>query len=139
MWHEDYAQAWPTVGNLAADVTPEANWLEVSNLLSPLEGQHLAPFQVGQMLAIDAEWFSLERIDSENQRLYLIRGIHGTVAESHVSGSPIAAYQAPDHLRMLSCRWAAKLHQASSNGNESKVLAELKKEIEGMQRHRFSL
>jgi hypothetical protein len=77
-----------------------------------LDGLMEAPrFQVGQMLAIDAEYLRVMRVNTALNRLYAQRGVGGTESASHLHFTTISVYQPPRDVRDLTTRWAAYLYK----------------------------
>ncbi len=103
-YHPQWADAWESSGDsvqespLAADdatitVTDAAN------------------FQVGHLLRIGDEYIRVLGVDRPANVLTVARGVQGTSAAEHSSGTGIDLYQPPADVKQLCLQWACWLYQ----------------------------
>jgi hypothetical protein len=112
-WHDDWTQAWRSSSDSVADDPLSSTTITVSvQDADGLDGEFEAPrFQVGQLLAIEAEYLRVIRVDTTLNRLYTQRGVGGTESVSHLHFTNILVYQPPRDVHDLTTRWAAYLYK----------------------------
>lgn len=115
-WHDEWARAWHSSADTVADDPLSSTSVVVSvEDADGLDGTFQAPrFQVGQLLAIGAEYLRVMRVDTALNHLYTQRGVAGTQNAVHPHFSPILVYQPPSDVRDLAVRWAAYLYKQGS-------------------------
>lgn len=107
-WHDRWTEAWRASGESlrGAALDAAADAISVSDVAgSSLDGRG-PRFQVGQLLRIDNEYLRVTAIDSENNRLSVLRGVQGAAAAAHRPGASIDAYTSALAIRDLTLRFA---------------------------------
>jgi len=106
-WHDRWTEAWRASGESLRGPTLDAAADAVAVSDAAGSSQDGRPrFQVGQLLRIDDEYLRVTAIDSENNRLSVLRGVQGTAAAAHRPGASIDAYTPALAIRDLTLRFA---------------------------------
>lgn len=109
-YHPDWTNAFLTSGDTVQN-SPLSN-TATSLSVNDVTGGGLRPrFQAGQLLRIGAEYLRVLATNSGSNTLTVRRGVRGTSAAEHASGTAIDIYQVPADVTLLCVRWAAWLYR----------------------------
>ncbi len=113
-WHDAWSEAWQPSGDAVQDdpLSAGSSLIAVSDADGAGRTAELSPrFQRGQLLRLDDEYAHVTAVDAQADTISVIRGVRGTLAESHPAGTAIAVYVPPEDVVALCLRWAAWLYQ----------------------------
>ena len=115
-WHDRWRDAWRHSGDaLQGEGLAKTAESLLVNDVAGADPNGLSPrFQVGQLLRVDSEYLRLIAIDSALNQLTVLRGVNGSIATAHASGTAIEAYAPPAAIRELCLRYASLILGAGS-------------------------
>ncbi len=108
-WHDRWDQAWRDSRDRLPEggISAAASHFTVTDSDGP-DAEALRPrFHVGHLLRIGGEYLRVIAIDAASNRLAVLRGAQGTVAQTHASGAKIETYAPAAGIRDLTLRFAA--------------------------------
>jgi len=111
-YHPNWNVAWSNSGDTVLNnpLTAVATTITVNDV-DALNSEGAPRFQVGQIVRIDDEYVRVLATDSALNHLTVSRGINGTTAASHTSGTVLEIYQPPLDVVTLCLRWAMWLYK----------------------------
>lgn len=107
-WHDRWSAAWRDSGDQVSEhaLSASATLIGVSDSAGADEDGGRPRFHVGHLLRIDGEYLRVTAIDSETNRLTVLRGVAGTRATAHLRGAKIETYAPAPAIRDLAVRYA---------------------------------
>jgi len=113
-WHDRWSQAWRDSKDTVQDdpLSDSATSITVTDA-DGSDGDGFNPrFEVGQLLRIESEFVRVLAVDTDNNQLTVLRGVHGTSASEHIQGAVIYTYQPVPAIRDLCVRYAELLFKS---------------------------
>lgn len=103
-YHPQWADAWDASG----DSVQETPLAAEDATITVADAGH---FHAGHLLRIGSEYIRVLGSDSTANVLTVARGVQGTTAAEHSSGSTIDVYRPPADVKQLCLQWARWLYQ----------------------------
>ena len=107
-WHDRWLAAWRDSRDQVSEnaLSASATLIGVADSAGADEDGGRPRFHVGHLLRIDGEYLRVTAIDSETNRLTVLRGVAGTRATAHLRGAKIETYAPAPAIRDLCVRYA---------------------------------
>ncbi len=125
-YHPNWSDAWDSSGDTVQESPLAADDVTITVA-------DAGNFQVGHLLRIGSEYLRVLGIDSENHVLTVARGVQGTSAAEHTSGSAIDFYQPPADVKQLCLQWARWLYK-EADSEPGQIPALLLDSLDGLRR-----
>jgi len=113
-WHDRWRSAWRVSGDhvQGSALTETARVITVRDSAGEDEDGLQPRFHIGHILRINEEYLRVTGIDHSQNRLTVLRGTAGTVAQAHARGTSIATYAPAPAVRDLVLRYAEMLYRS---------------------------
>ncbi|HML22093.1 MAG TPA: hypothetical protein PKD09_10605 [Aggregatilinea sp.] len=109
--HPRYTDAWEdSLDALADDLTASDRSLSVDDADGETLDGETGRFSPGQLLRLDDELLRVLAVDSETDTVRVRRGVNGTEAAAHTSGTAIDVWIPDPVVNRAAIRWAALLY-----------------------------
>jgi hypothetical protein len=106
-YHDDYANAWLAVDELAAALDASDTTLTVVDVDGENAFGDLPRISAGALLQIDDEWLDVTATDTDDNTVTVRRGVNGSTAAAHDDGATVSVYQVYDGIRRAVVRQCA--------------------------------
>lgn len=112
-FHSRPSEAWLSSGDTVEDnpLTNTATSLTVNDADGQDALSRAPRFSPGQLLRIESEYLLVLKVDIENDRLTVQRGVRGSTAASHAQNTAIDIWQAEPQIERAAQRWAVMLYK----------------------------
>ncbi len=109
-WHNIYPLAWRPTGQTVQDaggINASVTTITVTATGAADAWGQTPCLSAGQLIQIESEWMQV--IATTATTVSVVRGVNGTTAATHASGTPISVYEAPVDIQEVCLLWAAYL------------------------------
>lgn len=96
----------------------------VSDVAGPDIYNRVPLFSPGNLIRIDNELMEITKVDTTTKTLYVLRGMNGTAADSHVLGTAIKIWEPEQDIMNMATRQAALLYARRGSFQQMTTLPE---------------